>query len=129
MVSTLYAVNVYWSLFNLLPVLPMDGGRIVGTALTRFFGRRGFLISQLLALVLAGSLALLFATLGHNTYAAMLCALFALQAGGQIAAYFRGRGPEGGGPDSGPLARARDLYQQGKLDEARASAEQILDSE
>jgi len=129
MVSTLYAVNVYWSLFNLLPVLPMDGGRIVGTALTRFFGRRGLLISQLLAFVLAGSMAVLFATIGHNTYAAMLCGLFALQAGSQIAAYFRGRGPEDRGPHSLPLARARELYQQGKLEEAKASAEQVLDSE
>ncbi len=129
LLSTLISVNLYWSIFNLLPVLPMDGGRIVGTALTRFFGRRGFLMSQLLALVLAGSLALLFATILRNTYGAAILGLFALRAGGQIAAYFRGRRPEGGGPDSVPLARARELYQQGKLDEARASAEQILDSE
>src|SRR5262249_8522202 len=44
-------VNLLWSLFNLVPVLPMDGGRVAHALLMRLFGRRGFLLSQLVSLI------------------------------------------------------------------------------
>lgn len=31
--STLFVINVFWSIFNLFPILPLDGGRIVGDVL------------------------------------------------------------------------------------------------
>ncbi|HEV2952405.1 MAG TPA: site-2 protease family protein, partial [Actinomycetota bacterium] len=39
--SDLVWVNVGWSVLNLLPVLPLDGGLIVRQLLTRMLGRRG----------------------------------------------------------------------------------------
>jgi Zn-dependent protease len=36
--TTMAALNIFWVGFNLLPVLPADGGRIIRAALARFFG-------------------------------------------------------------------------------------------
>lgn len=51
-------VNVAWSLVNLLPVLPLDGGHVADELLTAGFGDRGRVASRVLSIVVAGVLGL-----------------------------------------------------------------------
>jgi len=69
-------VNIFWTLVNLVPVLPLDGGQLLRIGLEKWFGFKGlrytFLVSSLLALLaslaffamqnlLAGAIFFLFA--------------------------------------------------------------------
>ncbi len=53
-------INLYWSIFNLLPVYPMDGGQIMRIILEAIFGIRGVRFSLMVSLVLGATLALFF---------------------------------------------------------------------
>ncbi|QDT38113.1 site-2 protease family protein [Stratiformator vulcanicus] len=53
-------VNLYWALVNLLPVLPLDGGRVAETLLVRFRHRDGADLAIKIGIVVGGAAALWF---------------------------------------------------------------------
>ncbi len=76
---TLYA-NVFWSLVNLLPVQPLDGGQLLRIAFEAWFGLKGYRISLLFGACFAAAVAmaaLLFAQI-------LIGAFFALFALGEF---------------------------------------------
>lgn len=50
-------INWIWTLFNLIPVQPMDGGRLFAIIMESFFGIRGVSFALFVSMVLAGTLA------------------------------------------------------------------------
>jgi Zn-dependent protease len=54
----LLRMNLVWNILNLVPIWPLDGGRIVGEILMRALGERGLRIALLISLALAVVLAL-----------------------------------------------------------------------
>lgn len=68
-------VNIGWGLFNLLPILPMDGGRATSTVLEALMGQRGEIVARAFSLVAAGGLAI-GALFGGQLYIAFLAAIF-----------------------------------------------------
>ena len=52
-VKILQIVNLFWSIVNLLPVLPLDGGQLLRIALEAFFGIKGFRISLFTGMVIS----------------------------------------------------------------------------
>ncbi|MCH9611834.1 MAG: hypothetical protein S4CHLAM102_03080 [Chlamydiia bacterium] len=71
-------INIYWSLINLLPILPLDGGHLVRIFLEMLFGPRGWRIALLVsfALAAAGGVFFLF---GGGLFIAIILFLFAFQ--------------------------------------------------
>jgi stage IV sporulation protein FB len=65
-------VNLFWTILNLLPVLPMDGGHLLRIILESLFGFKGVKIALFLSMVLAALLALFF----FSTDEMLLGALF-----------------------------------------------------
>jgi stage IV sporulation protein FB len=62
-------INVLWSLVNLLPIYPLDGGRVSELVLTYFNPREGRRWSHIISLVLAGLLAVVtFSWSGDGNY-------------------------------------------------------------
>ncbi len=56
-------VNLFWTVINLIPILPLDGGHLLRIILEGIFGLRGVKISYFLSMLIAGSISLLlFAT-------------------------------------------------------------------
>jgi stage IV sporulation protein FB len=53
-------VNLFWTLLNLLPIQPLDGGRLFSIIMEKLFGLRGVKIALFLSMCLAGGLGLLF---------------------------------------------------------------------
>lgn len=47
-------INLYWGLVNLLPVLPLDGGRISEALCSRFYRGSGELLAAKISVVVAG---------------------------------------------------------------------------
>ena len=71
-------VNLFWSIVNLLPVLPLDGGQLVRIALEAFFGVKGFKISFLVGMIVALAFAIFFFIKGLFLIGALFF-LFAFQ--------------------------------------------------
>jgi hypothetical protein len=74
-VRDLLFVNIGWGLFNLLPIIPMDGGRATTTVLEAFMGNRGELVGRVFSLVAAGGLSI-GALLVGQLYITFLAAIF-----------------------------------------------------
>jgi hypothetical protein len=72
-------VTVGWGIFNLLPILPLDGGQTMETLLQRWLGTvRGRVASLYVSVGCAAVLALLAWTRGQ-VWISFLCALFAYE--------------------------------------------------
>jgi membrane-associated protease RseP (regulator of RpoE activity) len=57
-VGNLIQINLFWSLFNLLPIWPLDGGQITGVVLTMFNRRKGMNWAHVVSLVTAAVVAM-----------------------------------------------------------------------
>ncbi len=55
--TMLLIINLVWPLFNLLPLWPLDGGRITREILEGWLGQRGVIVSLWVSIILAGALA------------------------------------------------------------------------
>lgn len=53
-------VNIFWSIVNLLPVLPLDGGQLLRIALEGAFGIKGFKLSLFIGMIAALGLSVFF---------------------------------------------------------------------
>lgn len=53
-------VNVFWTVVNLLPVMPLDGGQLLRIVLERIFGLKGFKYALLTSMVIAIAISLFF---------------------------------------------------------------------
>lgn len=70
--------NLFWTIVNLLPVLPLDGGQLLRIVLEGFFGVKGFKASLLIGSIIAVLLALYF-FLVQNFLVGAFFFLFAFQ--------------------------------------------------
>lgn len=68
-------VTVAWGVFNLLPVLPLDGGNVVRGALEWIFGRPADRAAHAISIVVAGAVAVL-ALLGGYLFGAFFAIYF-----------------------------------------------------
>ncbi|HMB04463.1 MAG TPA: site-2 protease family protein [Isosphaeraceae bacterium] len=55
----MFRINLYWSLLNLFPIWPLDGGQIAGVVLSMINRRKGTGWAHVVSLLTAGILALL----------------------------------------------------------------------
>lgn len=126
---TFALMNVIWSIFNLMPVYPMDGGLIANSVLQRMFDRRGFLLSQVLTLVTLGLLALFFFSLsgGISPFTAILFVMWGMRAVANIQGYLRGElPPEPNHPTEVAYREAVEHYKANRLDKAAAASNAAL---
>jgi Zn-dependent protease len=123
-------VNIFWSLMNLVPVPPLDGGSISKAVLQRVFGRKGFLYAQVIALVVAAAV-LLLSLMWQQVFLAVFFGMYLVGAWSMIQAYRRGEVPAEApeSPKEVALGRAEALFREGKYDRARGLCEQLLSQE
>lgn len=76
-VNYLLTINLVWSLFNLLPIIPLDGGQIAAVVLTMFSRRSGARWAHVISLLGAGLLAIL-AFVWSNYWMALVLGYFAV---------------------------------------------------
>ena len=66
------AVNLFWTIINLLPVMPLDGGQMLRIILERIFGHKGFKYTIIVSMCLAAGISGFF----FLTHAFLIGALF-----------------------------------------------------
>ncbi len=71
-------VNLIWTILNLVPVVPLDGGQLLRIVLEALFGKKGFRYSLIVGMGLSLALSVLF-FLSQNFLPGALFFLFAFQ--------------------------------------------------
>jgi hypothetical protein len=112
-------VTVGWSLFNLLPILPLDGGHVAEEVLGALWRRRGFAASRILSAVVAVAVAWVAYRTGW-----ILAALFLLAMAWQSVEGLRQRRGEA---QIDELRPAIDAYNAGRTADALAQLRPELD--
>jgi Zn-dependent protease len=118
--AALVQVNIWFSLFNLLPVAPMDGGRFVQGLLSARFGVGGRRAGHAVGLVFAGAAALWFYSRGA-TYGAFLCGVFAVGEGRSFRRALSMTEADGDPSVRAELERASELWSRGRREDAAAA--------
>jgi Zn-dependent protease len=122
-------VNASWSVLNLVPVLPLDGGRLSLVVLSRVFGRRGFFIAQGIGAAVALGLAWAMMQLLHWPTAALLFGIFGAQAVGLLVRALKRPSVDANDPAVPLLQQAGEHFRADRLDDARKLAAQVLERE
>jgi Zn-dependent protease len=77
--ETLFFINLYWGLVNLLPVLPLDGGQVCQSFLTWCRFRNPIRAALYVSALVGGCAAAGFFLVLHSTFAGMMFAMFCFQ--------------------------------------------------
>lgn len=77
--STFLQVNIFWGLFNLLPVYPLDGGNVIRFLLLQLDPLNGIRKSLWISVVVGGFTAVASLLFLHSIYTAFLFAFLAFQ--------------------------------------------------
>lgn len=117
LLGALWRVNLTWSLFNLLPMQPLDGGRLVETLLAAAFGPWGKKAALGLSILAAAAITLFFFLEGSQ-FNAMMSALFAASGFAKMRDVIR-RVPQDDDPAlQGEFRAALERMRAGKIDAA-----------
>jgi Zn-dependent protease len=121
--------NFFWAALTLVPVLPLDGGRIASVLAVRLFGPKGFIAAQVLGVVLSVGMVALGYFL-NMMFVMVFFAMFGFQALRAISEARR-RVPLAGAAQV-PLVRnlqaAQEALSRNELQEARRLGLATLDS-
>lgn len=90
-VVELLDINLYWALLNLLPVWPLDGGRVSRDLFEWFSPRRGFSFALWLSILVGGGLAI-YSLRQQDYYLALMFGMLALSSF-QLVQQLRAAGP------------------------------------
>ena len=107
-------VNVWWGVFNLLPMLPLDGGQVLVTLEAWILGRKDQLVAHALSFVVALTIAAL-ALSGRSVWIAFLGIWFAYINGDFLWRRWQARRDRKLDPD---LNQIRQAIEEDKLDDA-----------
>ena len=110
-------VNLFWTIVNLLPVMPLDGGQLLRIILEKIFGLKGFKYAILTSVIIATVISLLF----FLTQAYLIGALFFLLAFQSYDTFRRTRHLSENDRDDSlrqQLEKVEELMQTGKKEEA-----------
>ena len=55
-----YAVNLFWTFVNLLPIMPLDGGKLLSIVLEALFGLKGTKIALFISVILSSIIGIYF---------------------------------------------------------------------
>jgi Zn-dependent protease len=124
-----YRANFFWAVLNMVPVLPLDGGRISTVVAMKLFKKRGFLAAQVLGVITSAGLVAVSLAL-EQIFLVIFFAMFGVQA--LRAAYEAMKGPEQVGLAQAPLMQslqqAQEALSKNQLPEARRLASSVLEA-
>lgn len=126
--NILVNVNIFWSILNLIPVQPLDGGKLLSIIMESMFGIAGVRYSYLLSALFALACTVLFFAVG-SLIGGVLFLLFCYES---FRAFLQERHVRASGEDEPvfkQIKKAEEDWQHNRPDEAIKSLEDILAKE
>jgi Zn-dependent protease len=123
-VSLIRIVNVFWTIVNLLPVLPLDGGQLLRIALEAFFGIKGFKLSLFIGMLVAFGISIFFFT-QSSFLIGVIFFIFAFQAFDMWRKSKHISNQDRKGENTEELSHGEKALEEGKKEEARQIFENI----
>lgn len=117
--GALVTVNVWFSIFNLLPISPMDGGKLVSGLLSAHWGVKGQRVAHGIGLAL-GAAACLWFYRGGALWGAFLCGAMAAGEGKALKRSLSMTAADSDETLTSELPRAVELWDKGRHEEAVA---------
>lgn len=78
--TVLQSINLFWSIINLVPIIPLDGGQLMRIVLEGLFGMKGFRAALFVSMMIAFGLSLVcFIFFSHAMILGIILFLFAFQ--------------------------------------------------
>ena len=120
-------INLFWSIFNALPIWPMDGGQLLRIFASHLLKpARGERLTHIVSLAMVVVVAIAASSLGFGYLMLIILALTAWQ---NVQALSHARSQQGGSHDNPYarelLAKAQEAYQNGDDDEAARLCHQL----
>lgn len=117
-------INLFWTIVNLIPVLPLDGGQLVRVVLEAFIGVKAWRYTHLISVVVASCLALFFFISGAYFIGAIFC-LFAFQSFEGLRQVRDMTEDDNRSVNREELKDIEQLIKQGRIDEAKLELEDL----
>ncbi|MBN4066845.1 site-2 protease family protein [Simkania negevensis] len=110
-------VNIFWSIVNLLPVLPLDGGHLMRVIMEAIFKHRGTKIAAMISFCVAIVLSFIAVTTGY-IIAAMLFSFFCFESFRMWQTVRHMSHQDRNETHQETLSKAKKLVEEGRLEEA-----------
>lgn len=114
-------INLFWTLLNLVPVMPLDGGRLLQIILNRLFGFRGIQFSYAFSFIIALLFGVFFIFINQFLAAAFFF-IFAFESFRQFRSSRLMSSSDESGELKEALSEAVDQHSKEKLQEVREKA-------
>ncbi|MFN0065846.1 MAG: site-2 protease family protein [Chlamydiales bacterium] len=122
-----FVANLFWSIINLIPVLPLDGGHLLSIILEAIFGFRGIKIAIVVGLVVSIAISIFFFVTGMFLVGALF--LILTFESFRSLRYYKIFTEKDRDTDLQALVQQADIdFDQGNLDAAIAKLNQVRES-
>ncbi len=123
--TVLAVVNLFWTIINLLPILPLDGGQLVRIILEKFIGAKAFKATLYLSIILGGIAAIFFFLTGFLFVGAIFL-LLTFQNVETLRRFHFYSEADGQDDNRNELKQIEQLLKLGKMDEATSRLEKLV---
>lgn len=120
-------INLFWTVINLIPILPLDGGHLLRVMLEAFIGHKSWKVSFYISLILSASGALFFFFVGQFFIGAIFL-LFTFQSFETLRQFKNFTKDDASDSNKGMMARAGAMMREGDLTSAKKCLESLLHS-
>lgn len=119
--------NLFWTIMNLLPVLPLDGGQLLRIGLEAALGVKGFRISYLVGGILSAALGLIFLAFQWSLLGAIFF-LFAFRSFASWRSSWYLKSVDRKEENKDRMVQAEEALLKGNKEEAKRIFEELIES-
>lgn len=124
-VTILAVVNLFWTVINLLPILPLDGGQLVRIVLEKIFGARAFKATLYLSILLGAIFSVGFFIYGF-IFIGVIFLLLTFQNIETLRRFHYYSDADGQDENRNELKEIEQLLRHGQVDEASSRLDRLV---